>query len=193
MQTERQQEIIQVALELINEKGIQGLTIKNISKKIGISEPAIYRHFESKIHILTSILDLLKENNSRFFDNELKYEGLAMEKIEHVFMNHFKTFINMPAMTSVVFSEEIFRNEALLTKKISEVIEHNNQALISIIFEGQKKNEFRTDIDADKLAVMIMGTLRIFIRKWQFSEFSFDLMKEGKVIIQMIKLLITKQ
>ena len=36
-QTDRQAEIILVALELINTKGIQGLTIKNISKEIGIS------------------------------------------------------------------------------------------------------------------------------------------------------------
>ena len=44
------------ALGLIAEKGIQGLTIKNLSKKIGISEPAIYRHFDSK----SSILDMRK-------------------------------------------------------------------------------------------------------------------------------------
>ena len=55
MKTERQQEIINVALKLINEKGIQGLTMKNLSKEIGISEPAIYRHFENKIEILLAI------------------------------------------------------------------------------------------------------------------------------------------
>ncbi|MBT4968054.1 MAG: TetR/AcrR family transcriptional regulator [Bacteroidetes bacterium] len=59
MQTDRQKEIVEVALELITEKGIQGLTIKNLSKKIGISEPAIYRHFDNKIQILISILELV--------------------------------------------------------------------------------------------------------------------------------------
>jgi AcrR family transcriptional regulator len=34
MNTERQQEIIEIALDLINEKGIQGLTIKNLLKKL---------------------------------------------------------------------------------------------------------------------------------------------------------------
>ncbi|MBE9510144.1 MAG: hypothetical protein IMY71_04630 [Bacteroidetes bacterium] len=33
MQTERQKEIVEVALEIITKKGIQGLTIKNLAKK----------------------------------------------------------------------------------------------------------------------------------------------------------------
>ncbi|NLB03802.1 MAG: TetR/AcrR family transcriptional regulator, partial [Bacteroidales bacterium] len=57
MSTPRQTEIVETALNLINENGIQGLTIKNLSKKIGISEPAIYRHFENKIEILLAVLD----------------------------------------------------------------------------------------------------------------------------------------
>ena len=50
MKTERQQEIIDVALKLINNRGIQGLTMKNLSREIGVSEPAIYRHFETQKH-----------------------------------------------------------------------------------------------------------------------------------------------
>ena len=46
--TDRQNQIIQESIQLIAQKGIQGLTIKNISKAIGFSEPAIYRHFENK-------------------------------------------------------------------------------------------------------------------------------------------------
>ena len=57
MLTERQQEIWDHAIALISEKGIQGLTMKNLSKRLGISEPAIYRHYENKIDILVSLLD----------------------------------------------------------------------------------------------------------------------------------------
>ncbi|MCD4664213.1 MAG: TetR/AcrR family transcriptional regulator, partial [Bacteroidales bacterium] len=45
MLSDRQQQIIEESIKIIDEKGIQGLTIKNLSKAIGISEPGIYRHF----------------------------------------------------------------------------------------------------------------------------------------------------
>lgn len=190
MHTERQQEIIETALGLINEKGIQGLTIKNLSKRLGITEPAIYRHFENKIQILTDILDMLKKNTSGIFQSELNSDEPAVQKIERLFEKHFKSFAEMPSLASVVFSEEIFRNEEKLISKISEVIEHNNQTLLSILKEGQQKNEIRNDIEAGHLVIFIMGALRLFVKKWQFSGFTFNLEKEGAKLVKSVKQLI---
>jgi TetR/AcrR family transcriptional regulator, fatty acid metabolism regulator protein len=192
MPTERQQEIIETALGLINEKGIQGLTIKNLSKRLGITEPAIYRHFENKIQILVALLDLLKKNTSGIFQSELNSDEPALQKIERLFEKHFHSFASMPSLTSVVFSEEIFRNEEKLIGKISEVIEHNNQTLLTILKQGQQKNEIRSDIDANHLVIFIMGALRLFIKKWQFSGFSFNLEKEGSKLTESLKRLISK-
>jgi AcrR family transcriptional regulator len=192
MHTERQQEIIETALGLINEKGIQGLTIKNLSKRLGITEPAIYRHFENKIQILVALFDLLKRNTSGIFESELNSDEPAVRKIERLFEKHFKSFAEMPSLASVVFSEEIFRNEEKLISKISEVIEHNNQTLHAILTEGQQNNEIRSDIEAGHLVIFIMGALRLFIKKWQFSGFAFNLEKEGTKLIESVKRLISK-
>lgn len=50
MQTERQQDIKATALHFINEKGIQGLTLKNLSKKLGITKliDSIFKIIKSK-------------------------------------------------------------------------------------------------------------------------------------------------
>ena len=193
MHTERQQEIISTALDLINEKGIQGLTIKNLSKRLGITEPAIYRHFENKIQILVALLDLLKKNTSEIFESELNSDEMAVRKIERLFEKHFKSFAEMPSLASVVFSEEIFRNEEKLIGKISEVIEHNNQTLLAILTEGQRNNEIRNDIEAGHLVIFIMGALRLVVKRWQFSGFAFNLEKEGVKLIESVKQLIRKQ
>lgn len=190
MLTDRQKEIITVSLELIDKKGIQGLTIKNLAGKIGISEPAIYRHYENKIQILIAILDFFKSNNEEFFTNELKNESNAIEKIEHLFSNHFRTFAATPSLVSVVFSEEIFRNETILIEKIAEIMKNNNMVLSNIIEKGQNKGEIRTDIQASYLAIMILGSLRMFVKQWQMSNYSFDLVKKGSEFIRSIKLLI---
>jgi AcrR family transcriptional regulator len=192
VKTERQIEITKVALELISEKGIQGLTIKNLAKKIGITEPAIYRHYDSKTDILIAVLDLFKQNTEQLFEKELQNGSKAIDKIEHLFTNHFITLSKTPSLVSVIFSEEIFRNEPVLINKISEVIGKNDKILTAIIINGQKNGEIRTDIDAKYLSTIITGSLRLFVKKWQFSAFSYDLPKEGKKLIESIKLLIVK-
>ena len=192
MQTERQKEIVEAALELITKKGIQGLTIKNLAKKIGITEPAIYRHYDNKIHILIAILEFFKSNTEQIFKNELNNDNKAIDKIEHLFTKHFNSFSATPSLVSVIFSEEIFRNEPILIEKISEVIDKNDKILTSIIIDGQKNGEIRNDIEAKHLSTIIIGTLRLFVKKWQFSAYSFNLPKEGKKLVDSIKLLIIK-
>lgn len=190
MLTERQEEIIETALELIDTEGIQGLTIKNLSKRIGISEPAIYRHFDNKIHIITTVLEMLKKDSESIFDLKISENENAVEKISDLFKSHFTLFVNKPVLASVIFSEELFKNETVLKEKVNEVITHNNEILVSIINSGQEKNEVRQDIKAGDLAILIMGTLRLFVKKWQVSGLSFNLEMEGNRIIEMIKTLI---
>ena len=119
--TERQKEIISVSLNIIVNEGIQALTIKNLARNIGISEPAIYRHYENKVQILTAILDYFRDNVEQFFTRELQGDIHSIDKIEQFFRNNFNTFTENPSYVVIIFSEEIFRNEPLLLEKISEI------------------------------------------------------------------------
>ncbi len=46
--SEKQQEIIEAALELLGEKGYNELSLRDIAKKLGVKAPAIYWHFKNK-------------------------------------------------------------------------------------------------------------------------------------------------
>jgi AcrR family transcriptional regulator len=192
MSTERQKEIVDAALELISKNGIQGFTIKNLAKKIGITEPAIYRHFDNKIHILITILEFFKNNAEQIFSSELNNNNKAIDKINHLFTKYFVSFFAKPSLVSVIFSEEIFKSEPMLSDKIAELIARNDKILTQIITSGQQNGELRTDIEAKHLSIVVMGTLRLFVKKWQFSNYSFNLPEEGKKLFNTIKLLIQK-
>ena len=105
MFTERQLEIIEVSMEIIAELGIQGLTIKNISKKILISEPAIYRHFTSKIDILVAILDYYKLTAQNIHGRILYSEASPFEQIKLMFKAQLELFVTRPSLLSVIFAE----------------------------------------------------------------------------------------
>lgn len=190
--SDRQQEIVDVSLELIADSGIQGLTIKNLAMRIGFSESAIYRHYENKIQILVAILDYFEGNSEKFFKAELNKETDAVSKIEHLFLNHFSIFSFKPSVVAVIFSEEIFRNEPVLVDKVAAVMKNNSDNLRSIIQTGQEKGEIRADIEPVHLSVIIMGSLRMFVKQWHISNYSFDLTIKGAEFISSIKTLIKK-
>ncbi len=190
MQTERQTQIIETSIEIISQKGIQGLTIKNLSKKIGISEPAIYRHFDSKTEILVTILNNFKEM-ATFLGGLMKdNNSSAAEKIEFMFSRIIDVFSETPSLISVIFSEEIFKNEEILKKKIVEIMDMNEEIIEQIIQKGQNKGEVRTDINYKNLALIVMGTLRLRVKRWDLKDYRGDLKKESNDLINSLKIII---
>jgi len=192
MLSERQQQIIETSIGLIDQKGIQGFTIKNLSKAIGISEPAIYRHFESKFEILATILDAFKIQITSFQDKFSHMDKDAFTKLAMLFSNRFSAFTENPALVSVVFSEEIFQNEEKLTKKVNEIYYLNEMMLVSILEQARKEGLIEKESDVNILALMILGSIRLLVKKWKMTQYSFNLQAEGKKLmnstIKMLKI-----
>ena len=191
-QTDRQTEIMEAALNLISKKGIQGLTLKNISKKIGISEPAIYRHFASKTEILLAILNNFKEMAVMLSNIMKGYEAPASEKIGFLFFKMLELFTESPSIVSVIFSEEIFKNETVLKARILEVLNLHAQTIENIISKGQEENNVRNDIDAKTLALIAMGSFRLLVKKWALNNHDFNLAEEGKNLIGTLNKILDK-
>jgi AcrR family transcriptional regulator len=190
MLTDRQLEIIHTSIKLISSKGIQGLTMKNLSKEIGISEPAIYRHYENKIEILISILDYFSTTTQMIFVSEVQKTGSSLDKIQRIFDNHFKVFSETPSLVAVIFSEEIFRSEPLLAKKVKEIMERNSRAIQAILEEGKQNGEIDQNHNVQHLAIIIMGSLRLLIKQWQMADFVFDLQSKGIGFFKTLKQLV---
>jgi len=188
----RQKEIITVSLQIIDESGIQGLTIKNLAKKIGFTEAAIYRHYENKTKILVAILDFFKQNSEKYFLTESETKSSVLKKIERLFSIHFQAFTATPPLVAVIFSEEIFRNEAVLVEKVQQLMKTNTDKLTLILKNGQEDNEIRTDIDASSLATIVLGSLRMFVKQWHMAGYTYDLTVRGVELINSITLLIRK-
>ncbi len=192
MQTERQKEIVETALDLIANKGIQGLTIKNLSKTIGISEPAIYRHFENKTAILMSLLNNFREMAVMLSGLMDTFEGTAAEKIGFMFTKMLGLFTENPSMISVIFSEEIFKNDELLKNKIVEILNLHAETIEKIIRKGQAEKNVREDIDEKSLALLVMGSLRLLVKKWDLNNYNFNLNKEGHNLIAVLEKILEK-
>ncbi|MDY0077012.1 MAG: TetR family transcriptional regulator [Bacteroidales bacterium] len=185
--SERQKEIIKISLELIAEKGIQGLTIKNLSKKIGIVESAIYRHYESKTHILSAILDSISEQITP--EETTKVESV-IQYLEQKLRYRLQSFTDTPALVSVIFAEDLFQNEALLVEKTKAKVQKSIADTSAMISLGQQKGEIRNDIEAEQLAIMIYGSLRMLVKQWRMSDYSFDLIQKGDKQINAMKILL---
>lgn len=187
--TKRQTQIIQASVALIADKGIQGLTMKNIAASIGISEPAIYRHFTSKNEILSGIIKLMRMNTQENTQVN-KIELSPMQRLELSLRNRTAAFINNPALAAIIFSEEIFISDNQLSQEIRKIMNERQALFVELLTKGQAVGEVRDDIKVEQLAVMIIGAFRFTVTKCHLFDCGVDLEAEVDQLIDAIKKMI---
>jgi TetR/AcrR family transcriptional regulator, fatty acid metabolism regulator protein len=186
----RQKEIINAAIKLIGEGGIQALTIKNLSTEVGVAESALYRHFKSKWEVLNALLDFLSSFIVSHYEDVHELQVNSIKKIEIMITGQLKLFAENPPYAIVILSDGLYKNEMTLYSKIFSVMERAKSIFINIIDEGQRNGEIRKDISSEQLAFIILGSIRLSVTQWSLSGFRFDLKKRGNILINTLETLI---
>ncbi|MBK9354638.1 MAG: TetR/AcrR family transcriptional regulator [Bacteroidetes bacterium] len=188
--TERQLEIIEASGKILMEKGILGLTTKNLAKEMHFSESALYRHFKDKEAIISHLIAHLSENITHRFDNILKSNLNPEEKLVELFKSQFRFFKSNPHFIVIVLSDGLMDNSQEIKEAIFQLIQTNTKTIKQIIEDGQKSKIFNTEIDGEYLVHFVMGSFRLQMLKWKLSNFSFDIEKQGiNTMINLLKLL----
>jgi len=190
--SDRQRQIIDAAIDLIAERSIQELTIKNLAGKIAVTDGAIYRHFKSKTDILLGILHSFQTQTEATVKQACASDLPALEQIENIFTKHFLYFTKRPAVAAVIFSESIFQNDGQLAREVVKLLEMHEKALDCVIDRGQKKGELRDDVPKRQQISLIIGAIRYTVTRWRLGGYLGDLNSEGKMMIEGIKKVLRK-
>ena len=186
----RQKQILEISLELIKVGGIQNLTMKKISREVGISEQAIYRHFENKFAILCSIIKYFNKHFDTVYKEISKIKDTP-GRIARMIDIHLEYFEANPATAAVIFSEEIFQNNSDLSQEVRKLVNWRIRAVTDMMKNGQRQGDVSKDYPADDLAYIILGGLRFMVTTWRLSDFSFSLRDKGESLKRSIIELVT--
>lgn len=191
--TDRQIEIMEAATNRISKFGIQNLTIKTLAQDIGLSEPALYRHFKSKNEILYSLLEYFKiEMKIRIQSIPIKETATEADKLRAIFNSQLQTFVNKPAIVSVIFAESIFHYEENLSNKVSEIMDMMQNYVKNNIKQGQESGQYNKLMGASTLTTILIGGIRMTVLKWKLSGHKSDLINDGKAVLDGILKMIEK-
>ena len=189
MFTKRQQQIIEAAIKIIAVNGIQNLTIKTLANKVGVTEPALYRHFDNKLEILKAIISYF-QNKMKPAIEKLNRSAKALDKIEKFILEHLRIINSNPDFAKVIFSEANFQNEETLILKVNNMMKKSHKILETVVQKGQNNGEIRNDISSLSIVRMIIGSLRLLVTQWSMSGMIFNLQSEGEQLCDDLKKII---
>ena len=188
-QEERREQIIRKTMEIINREGYSAFTTRRLAKEIGISEPALYRHFENKDEIIIGIIskmDTLWEELER----ELEKCSKLDEKICCFIMMHFKYISENPDLLAVLFADEYVRLNNNIRDAYYKTTEKRYSFLTQILRQGLENGEIKGN-NTNAIAMIIVGAIRVTSLNWRNSGFSYSLQEFGEdVCINLTNMLI---
>lgn len=190
--TARQQDIVNAAINIIARQGYQELTTKRLAEVVGVSEAALYRHFDSKTDLIHKILEYFQTLAHQAMGSIHDDIQDPLQQVKAFVLNRYKLFMDNPDLARVMFSEEIFENDRSLAEHNLTIMHIHRDQLISSIKAAQKKKQIRTDLEAIQLFRIIVGSMRLLVMQWQLCGHEFVLQKEGEKLWQTIEKLITE-
>jgi len=184
--TRRQNEIIEIAAHIILEEGIQNLTMKNISSNLGVSEPALYRHFKNKQDILLATIEKVEV----LFTFPEYLNGSSIDKMTSFVISIYDKFEIDPEISKIIISDVIFSDNKELQRKLNKTMSTTRDHLRKIITEGQENGELKNNLPSKSICRIVLGSMRLLIIQWYYSKQRYNLKKKGIEIWKEIKTLI---
>ena len=182
--TKRQDEILDIALNLLADGGVKNLTMKRIAESIGVSEPAVYRHFKNKTEIVKGIIE-------KFDDNIiLKNEGI--EFVWNFVEQRISQVSAAPVLAKVIFAEELFAGEREVEEMLFSMMHKHRDLLFKHIIIAQNNGDICQNIPVDALFRIIIGPVRLLVKQWGMSNYAFDIKVKGRELLESLQTILKK-
>ncbi len=140
--------ILSTAMLLYAEKGYEGMTMKEIATRIGVTPPAVYAYFESKEDLFLQICKgfLHEHFQVAFTHTEAAQHLTAKQQLEQMLRGIFEFQINQPISIKVFFRLLLFPPEIVAKDTLHELLDLEDREIevFSAIFDkGIKDGEIR--------------------------------------------------
>ncbi len=155
----RQVELTDAALHIIATKGIAALTTRSLAEQVGLTSGAIFRHFPS----IEALLDAVVARVEAVLESTYPPSELPPRKRLEEFVAARSAAVggHVGIMRLVLSEQFLLALPEGGSARLAACVHKTRDFLRQCIREGQASGEIRKDIDADALAVVVMGTTQV--------------------------------
>lgn len=159
----KKERFLEVALELIHEKGFKATTMRDLAEKLNFKVANVYNYIDSKQTLLETYLFNIQNEFHESIDLIVDSNHTSNEKLRLVVCSYIQITAKRPYVQALLANEWRNLKEPRLQEFVNRRKDYENK-LKTIIQEGVKNGEFR-NVDVEISTHTIMSSLRwLFIK-----------------------------
>lgn len=166
---DKQIAIINIAEKLFSVKGFDGTSVRDIAHEAGVNLAMISYYFGSKEKLMEAVFERRTMNIRLKVENLLQNDTITnLEKVNILIDDYVDKFIDQQEFHKIMMREHLIEKNTHIAGFIHELKKKNQESIKKLVTEGQKKGEFKKNIDIVLMMNTLVGTVSNMIHSQHF-------------------------
>ncbi|WP_330628050.1 TetR/AcrR family transcriptional regulator (plasmid) [Thioclava litoralis] len=178
---ERKAQIVAEVLRLADEIGPDRLSTTDVARAIGLSQPAIFRHFPTKGALWLAVAEDIADRLQSCWAAAEAEAGATgpHERLKALIGAQLSAISETPALPSILFSRELQVDNQALRDVFRGLLGAFQGRLVAAIRELQAAGHLRRDVGPEDVAILLTSLVQGVAIRWTLGARGFVLVPEG--------------
>jgi len=182
---DRKREIVQVALLIAFKVGPAQLTTGMIAAELGLSQPAIYKHYPSKNDLMAEISQYLSQCITENIATTSHIKDAPVERLKQLVLEHLKLLKEYPALPEFMILRDKNEGHINMHDTIQDTMIAFNVALEAEVKAAIAQDQFRESLNAMDATILIFGVIQSLVLRMLVSRNSSVLTTDGARLLNL--------
>lgn len=156
----RQASLVAAALALAAERSPAEVTTAALAQAVGLTQGAVFRHFENKEAIWIAVIDFAHRELLARLRVVSEGQPRAMDALRAVFMAHVAFVVEQPGVPRVIFQELQHAQDTPLKARVRQLMTDYRLLLARLLQQARQTGELAPDTDLQAASVLFIGSVQ---------------------------------
>jgi AcrR family transcriptional regulator len=163
---ERREQILEATLRLLARTSLDALTTRELAADLGVSQPALFRHFVSREALLLAVVAHARSSLEQIAVGVVDGPGPASAQLRalgEALLAHVERSPGLPRL--------LFSSASPAAGPVRDALRHvvgMQAALVAeLCRQGQREGDLAAAMDADQAATLFIGMIQALVLRWE--------------------------
>lgn len=167
---ERQRELIDAAIELAATCGPGDISTAALAARVGISQGAVFRHFDSKEALWVAVVDEVHRGLFVQLDLASQRAGRrSMDRLQAVFLAHAAYVVAHPGVPRILFHELQTTQDTPVKVRVRMLLQEYRLRILGWLQAAMDEGDLPAGLDMRAAAVLFIGALQGLVMQALFT------------------------
>ncbi|MGB4572562.1 MAG: TetR/AcrR family transcriptional regulator [Rectinemataceae bacterium] len=169
--------VVRAAAQAVREDGPRAATLKNVAGRAGITEPAIFRHFDGVDGLFEGLFHVV-EGAWRHFAEAFDPAAAPLARLGKALKYRIELLsADLDLAYLALYPRQVFGGYPELRARIDSIWEQDRVLVEACLTEAITSGALRGEVDMESLRALTVGACQSLAIRWVESTGSFDLVK----------------